>query len=138
MLDVGDQLASVVPIYDGFVLRKGEHHYPHLLHHPIRARVTAKDGANARFRAFAAIQKQPTGGALLSKMILAELAKQEKPKEIVPQYLVKTKEPVEPDASPRAVLRSVCRTLATPASADDESGPAREQEKENQEADDSW
>lgn len=104
VLDVGDQLASVVPIYDGFVLRKGKRaSKPDLPPRP--RRVSTRRGLTTRLAAFAAIQKQPAAGALLSKMILAELAKQEKPREIVPQYLVKSKEPVEPDADPRAVLR---------------------------------
>lgn len=57
--------------------------------------------------AFAAIQKQPAAGRLLSQLVLHELKKQDNPVEIVPQYLVKSKEAVEPDAAARAVLRLV-------------------------------
>ncbi|KAM0752722.1 Actin/actin-like protein [Meredithblackwellia eburnea MCA 4105] len=74
VLDVGDELTSVVPIYDGFVLRK-------------------------------AIQKQPLAGSLLSDILLDSLKSQTPPIPIVPQFLVKSKEPVEPNQPAKAQLR---------------------------------
>lgn len=53
----------------------------------------------------AAIQKQPAAGRLLSQLIRYELMRQDNPVDIIPQYLVKSKEGVEPDTQPRAVLR---------------------------------
>ncbi|BGP55511.1 Actin-related protein 4 [Rhodotorula sphaerocarpa] len=72
IIDVGDELTSITPVYDGFVLRK-------------------------------AIQKQPLGGAILSEVLLAQLKQQSVP--VTPHYLVKTKEPVEPNQPARAQLR---------------------------------
>ncbi|KAK4051073.1 NuA4 histone acetyltransferase subunit [Microbotryomycetes sp. JL221] len=74
IVDVGHELTTVTPVYDGFVLRK-------------------------------AVQKQPTGGALLSEVLLSALQSQEPPVSVTPQYLVKTKEAVPPNEPARAVLR---------------------------------
>lgn len=74
VIDVGDELTSVVPIYDGFVLRK-------------------------------AVQKQPAAGSLLSNVLLSTLKTQVPPISITPHYLVKSKEPVEPNQPARAILR---------------------------------
>ncbi|GAA5820366.1 hypothetical protein JCM11251_005594 [Rhodosporidiobolus azoricus] len=74
IVDIGDELATVTPIYDGFVLRK-------------------------------AIQKQPTGGALLSEVLLSSLQQAQPPISPTPHYLVKTKESVEPNQPSRATLR---------------------------------
>ncbi|GAA5985790.1 hypothetical protein JCM11641_006207 [Rhodosporidiobolus odoratus] len=73
IIDIGEELATVTPIYDGFVLRK-------------------------------AIQKQPTGGALLSEILLSTLQNAQPPITIAPHYLVKTKEAVEPNQPSKAVL----------------------------------
>ncbi|TNY18285.1 actin family [Rhodotorula diobovata] len=72
IVDIGDELTTVTPVYDGFVLRK-------------------------------AIQKQPTGGALLSEVLLGQLRAANIP--VTPHYLVKTKEPVEPGQPAKATLR---------------------------------
>ncbi|GAA5996601.1 actin family protein [Rhodotorula paludigena] len=72
IIDVGEELTTVTPVYDGFVLRK-------------------------------ALQKQPTGGALLSEVLLSSLRASNVP--ITPHYLVKTKEPIEPNQPARAALR---------------------------------
>ncbi|GAA5901109.1 hypothetical protein JCM6882_006120 [Rhodosporidiobolus microsporus] len=74
IVDIGDELATVTPIYDGFVLRK-------------------------------AIQKQPSGGALLSELLLSSLREVQPPITPTPHYLVKTKEAVEPNQPARAALR---------------------------------
>ncbi|KAJ8294121.1 Actin-related protein 4 [Rhodotorula toruloides] len=72
IVNVGEELTTVTPVYDGFVLRK-------------------------------AIQKQPTGGALLSEVLLSSLKSQSLP--VTPHYLVKTKEAVEPNQPANAQLR---------------------------------
>ncbi|BGP40213.1 Actin-related protein 4 [Rhodotorula kratochvilovae] len=72
IVDIGDELTTVTPVYDGFVLRK-------------------------------AIQKQPTGGALLSEVLLSQLRVQNIP--VTPHYLVKTKEPVDAGQPAKATLR---------------------------------
>lgn len=105
VLDVGDELASVVPIYDGFVLRKGPSWHSRQCRSKWRAASQADPSDPCLVRA--AIQKQPAAGRLMSQMILRALKTQDRPVEIVPQYLVKSKEPVEPDAPAKAVLRSV-------------------------------
>lgn len=58
----------------------------------------------------AALQKQPTGGALLSEVLLSSLRASNVP--ITPHYLVKTKEPVEPNQPARAALRCVQSTTS--------------------------
>ncbi|GAA5864554.1 hypothetical protein JCM8547_005578 [Rhodosporidiobolus lusitaniae] len=75
IVDVGEELATITPIYDGFVLRK-------------------------------AIQKQPTGGALLSEILLASLQRGQPPVSVTPHYLVKTKESVEPNQPAKSSLRN--------------------------------
>ncbi|GAA5856974.1 hypothetical protein JCM9279_000519 [Rhodotorula babjevae] len=72
IVDIGDELTTITPVYDGFVLRK-------------------------------AIQKQPTGGALLSEVLLSQLRAANIP--ITPHYLVKSKEPVDAGAPAKATLR---------------------------------
>ncbi|BGP16247.1 hypothetical protein JCM10213_007688 [Rhodosporidiobolus nylandii] len=74
IVDIGEELATVTPIYDGFVLRK-------------------------------AVQKQPTGGALISELLLNSLSQNQPPIPVTPHYLVKTKESVEPNQPSKAVLR---------------------------------
>ncbi|GAA6006749.1 hypothetical protein JCM10207_009082 [Rhodosporidiobolus poonsookiae] len=74
IVDIGEESATVTPIYDGFVLRK-------------------------------AIQKQPTGGALLSEILLASLKNSNPPVSPTPHYLVKTKEAVDPNQPAKAQLR---------------------------------
>ncbi|KDE08803.1 hypothetical protein MVLG_00908 [Microbotryum lychnidis-dioicae p1A1 Lamole] len=74
VVDVGHELTTITPIYDGFVLRK-------------------------------AIQKQPTGGRLLSQLLLDSLKTQEPPVEIVPHYLVQQKTAVDPNQPAKAQLR---------------------------------
>lgn len=52
-----------------------------------------------------AVQKQPAAGALLSDLLLTSLKTQQPPIPIVPQYLVRTKEAVEPNSTANASLR---------------------------------
>lgn len=97
MIDVGDEMTSVVPIYDGFVLRKGKHSCTH-------GRVLQRANASTHP---AAIQKQPTGGALLSNLILSHWKSTNPPTVVTPHYLVKSKEPVGPNLPAKAALRCV-------------------------------
>jgi len=75
VVDAGHELTSVIPVYDGFVLRK-------------------------------AVQRQPSAGHLLSQVILDTIKTATPPTEVVPQYLVKSKEAVEPMQPPRATLHT--------------------------------
>lgn len=95
VLDVGEEMTSLVPIYDGFVLRKGSSLSPSSLVLPLTPSVPL------------AIQKQPTGGNLLSSILLKQIKAQSPPIEIVPHYLVKSKQPVEPLTPAQAQLRFV-------------------------------
>lgn len=102
MLDVGEELTSVVPIYDGFVLRKGAP--PPLPALRLPPRLTPHLGRLA-------IQKQPAAGALLSNILLSTLKAQTPPVPVTPHFLVKGKEPVEPNQRANAKLRFVIRFI---------------------------
>ncbi|KAG0245645.1 actin family [Mortierella sp. GBAus27b] len=72
VVDSGGDMTSVVPVYDGYVLRKG-------------------------------IMRQPLGGELLSDQILQQFKASNV--DIVPQYLVAKKTPVDPGHKPVVTLR---------------------------------
>ena len=86
---------SVIPIYDGFVLRKGENQSRYNSF-PVRRSLT-------RHSTLIAIQKQAVGGSLISEVLLHQLQSQNIP--VTPRYLVKTKEAVGPDQPSNASLR---------------------------------
>jgi actin-related protein 4 len=97
VIDVGHELTSVVPIYDGFVLRKGTlPPFPSSSFHASHSRHALSE---------LAIQKQPAAGALISSILLDSLKKQSPAFPIVPQYLVKSKTPVDPSTPANAILR---------------------------------
>lgn len=96
---MGEELTSVVPIYDGFVLRKGSSWLRFA-----RVAVHAHDGPlDGTCFARAAIQKQAVAGNLISEVLLHQLQTQNVP--VTPRYLVKTKEAVAPDQPSNASLR---------------------------------
>lgn len=93
-MDAGHELTSVIPVYDGFVLRKGVT----LVNKPFYV--------VAHIYARTAVQRQPSAGHLLSQVILDTIKTATPPTEVVPQYLVKSKEAVEPMQPPRATLHT--------------------------------
>ncbi|KAF8954485.1 Actin-like 6A [Entomortierella lignicola] len=72
VVDSGGDMTSVVPVYDGYVLRKG-------------------------------IMRQSLGGEVLSEQVLQQF--QANNVDVVPQYLVAKKSPVEPGQKPVVTLK---------------------------------
>lgn len=98
IVDVGHELMTVTPVYDGFVLRKGAQG-------DMSYFVYAQELITSLSTPSTAVQKQPLGGALLSDVLLSTLKQNEPPVSVTPHYLVKTKEAVPPNEPARAVLR---------------------------------
>jgi actin-related protein 4 len=93
ILDVGEDVTSIVPIYDGFVMRKGKRFYPRLLN---SIKLSPK-----------AIQKQPIGGSIISTLVLSYLrsVNQQPPFSLNPNYLIQRKEAVPMDQPAKSILR---------------------------------
>lgn len=129
VLDVGEELTSVVPIYDGFVLRKGLS-----LTSPLDSPPPTHPSPPPR--PATAVQKQPAAGALLSDVVLSTLKSQTGSAPVNPHYLVKSKEAVDASTPAKAILRCVARhllVLRCPAHHSWRMGPNRKERLPNAE-----
>lgn len=89
VVDVGQDSSSVIPIYDGFVLKKGQ--------------LAITSGTSILILS-TGIQRSPIGGDLMSQLLQTHL--RSSPVQINPHYLVKQKFPIEPRLASRAILHT--------------------------------
>jgi len=109
VIDVGQDSTSIVPIYDGFVLKKGELQILFRFFLPV-------------LRCYGiGIQKSPVCGSLLNSLLYTYL-RSTSSTPIHPHYLVKSKLPIEPHLASRAILHTdrICNpadptSLTTPS-----------------------
>ena len=108
VLDVGEDVTSCMPIYDGFVIRKGK-----LFAESLEARLRLQHHDSSVHSFYAAIHKSPIGGALMTNYLASLLKANSPPIEVRPNYLVKDRIAVPPNTAPRSTLREDRLTGAT-------------------------